>query len=166
MHQNKKNMRQLFLTLMKNIKFNYEEEKSNIKFEAYFFNGISIPNNIVIKKQTDSSVNLSWNIDDDQDINIDKEKIKYIVEMRKTNEKFEKIYEGSKTSYIIQNLNKSTNYELRICSMFNNLIGWSETKIINIFFNFILNIQPNKQFEDIKSELFKEIRKKVGNIDK
>ena len=58
-----KKMKNLFKELIKNIKFTYEEEKSNIKYEEYYFNGIQIPKNIQIKDITSSSFNISWNID-------------------------------------------------------------------------------------------------------
>ena len=65
-------MKNLFSQLMRNIKFNYEEEKNYIKYEEYYFNGIYIPKNIEIKNISSTSFNLNWNIDD---INIDKKKI-------------------------------------------------------------------------------------------
>ena len=47
---------------MKNIKFHYEEEKSQIKFEEYFFNGIPLPENIEIKDITVFSCSVSLDI--------------------------------------------------------------------------------------------------------
>ena len=47
--------------------------------------------------------------------------------MRKENEIFKKVYEGNNTNYNINNLEKNTNYEIRICSIYNDLIGeWSQ----------------------------------------
>ena len=48
---------------MKNIHFNYEYNKSQIKFEEYFFNGIPIPQNIDIKDISYNEFIISWNID-------------------------------------------------------------------------------------------------------
>ena len=47
---------------MKNIKFHLEEEKRQIKFEEYFFNGIPLPENIEIKDITRFSCSVSWDI--------------------------------------------------------------------------------------------------------
>ena len=94
MNKTQKDMKKLFSKLMRNIKFNYEEEKSNIKYEEYYFNGIFIPKNIELKDITSSSINISWNIDNIKINNVDNNKIKYIVEMRKENEKFEKNMKG------------------------------------------------------------------------
>ena len=116
-------MKKLLSTFIKNIKFNYEEEKNDIKYEEYYFSGIYIPKNIEIKDISVSGFNLSWNIDDINVINIDKNKIKYIVEIKKENEEFKKVYEGEKNNYIITNLINDTNYEVRIYSKYNDIIG-------------------------------------------
>ena len=55
--------------IMENLKINYDEEQSNIKYNLYFFNGIPIPNNIEIKNVTYYGFDLSWNIDNNS-INI------------------------------------------------------------------------------------------------
>ena len=112
---------------MKNIKFNYDENNNNIKYEEYYFNGIYIPNNIEFKDISLSSINIYWKIDNINNINIDKNKIKYKVEMRKENEKFIKIYEDNNNNCYIDNLKMNTNYEFRICLIYNNIIGeWSQ----------------------------------------
>ena len=42
------------------------------------------------------------------------------------NKKFEKVYEGNNTSCLIENLKMKKNYEFRLCSLYNDLIGtWS-----------------------------------------
>ena len=41
-NKNKKNINKILVELMRNIKFKYEEEKNNIKYEEYYFNGIPI----------------------------------------------------------------------------------------------------------------------------
>ena len=119
----KKKMTKLFSQLMKNINFSYEENKNNIKYNEYYFNGIFAPKNIEFKDISNASLNISWNINDINNINIDKNKIKYIVEMRKENEKFEKVYEGKNNICSVNNLNNNTNYEFKICSLYNDLIG-------------------------------------------
>ena len=53
--------KKLFNELMTNIKIKYEEDK--IKYEEYYFNGIPKPINIQFKDITSSSLNISWNID-------------------------------------------------------------------------------------------------------
>ena len=61
---------------MKSLKFNYIEEESNIIYTFYYFNGIAIPKDIEFKDLSDHSVNLSWKIDNINNINIDNNKIK------------------------------------------------------------------------------------------
>ena len=81
-------MKKLFNELLKNINFNFQNEngKNSIKYEEYYFNGIPEPKNIEIKDLTSSSLNLSWAIDSINLININKNEIKYKVEIKKENE--------------------------------------------------------------------------------
>ena len=90
-------MKNLQTKCIKSIKFNYEEEKSLIKYEEYYFNGIPIPKNIEFKNISFSSIDISWNIDNIN--NIENNKIKYRIEMRKENEIFNKVYEGNNNNY-------------------------------------------------------------------
>ena len=40
-----------------------------------------------------------------------------------------KVYEGNKMNYLINNLNRNTNYEIRICSIYNDINSiWSDIK--------------------------------------
>ena len=76
--------------LMKNIKFNFEANKSNIKFEEYFFSGIPIYKNVEIKDINNSSFNASWNIDTLNIIEINSKEIKYVIELKSENQNFKK----------------------------------------------------------------------------
>ena len=149
-NKNKKNINKILVELMRNIKFKYEEDKNNIKYEEYYFNGIPIPKNIIFKDIYSSSINISWNIDNIP--NIDNNKIKYRIEIRKENEKFAKVYEGNNNSFTINNLTKNTNYEIRICSLYNNLIGqWSQThKIKTLELDSTILIESKRENEFLK----------------
>ena len=123
--QNK--MKNIFTKLIKSIKISHEEEKNIIKYEEYYFNIIPIPKNIELKNISCSSVDISWNIENIN--NIENNKIKYRIEMRKENEIFNKIYEGNNNNYCLNNLTKNTNYEFRICCFNDDIIGeWTEIK--------------------------------------
>ena len=133
-NKTKKEMNKLFDEQMINLKINFIEEESNIKYEEYIFNGISPPKDIEIKDITNNSFKILWNYDY-KNLNIDKNKIKFKIEMRKKkeNEKFEKIYEGKDINYSVNNLKNNTDYEIKICCIYNNLDGiWSEIKSIKI----------------------------------
>ena len=122
-NKNQKEMNLLFQELMRNIKISFIEEESNIKYEDYYFNGIQIPKNIEFKDISTTSFKIYWKIDDINIININKKEIKYKVEIKKENEKFIKVYEGNNNNFLIDNLNKNTNYEIRICSIYNDIIS-------------------------------------------
>ena len=86
--------------LMKNLKLEYKED--NIKYEEYYFNGLSIPKDIQFSDIKSHEFKLNWNIDDINIINIDKNKIKYKVEIRKENDQFKNIYEGNNMNICLQ----------------------------------------------------------------
>ena len=130
-NKTQKDIKILFQELMRNLKINYEKDKSSINYEEYFFNGIPKPKGIELYDITNNSVNLKWQIDDINILEMDKKEIKYIIEMRKQNKKFIKMYEGKENCYKIDNLKENRNYEFRICSIYNDLVGnWSEIKKI------------------------------------
>ena len=114
-------MKNILKKLLKSIKFSYEGEKNIIKYEEYYFN--IIPKNIELKDISCTGIDISWNIDN---IN-ENHKIKYRIEMRKENEIFNKVYEGNNNYYYLNNLTKNTNYEYRICCLYNDIIGeWTQ----------------------------------------
>ena len=124
-NKNKKEMRNLFQELMKNLKISFIENESNIKYEEYFFNGIPKPKEINFKDISKNSFKVEWKLDDINVLNLDKKEIKYILEIRKenSNEDFKQIYEGKDNNYTVNNLEKNTNYEIRICSVYNDIIS-------------------------------------------
>ena len=128
-NKNQKEMNKIFQQLMKNMKISFIENESIIKYEEYYFNGIPIPNNINIKDIGTNSFTISWDIDNINILNINKKDIKYRIELRKENnkDKFIQIYEGNEYNYIVNKLDKNTNYEIRICSLYNYIISeWTQ----------------------------------------
>ena len=157
-NKNQKEMEELFKQLMGSIKISYQEKSKNVKYDEYYFNGIQIPKEIEFGDITLYSFKVFWRIDKIHIINIDNNEIKFRVEIRKkdSNEKFTKVYEGKNTNYLISNLDMNTNYEIRICSIYNNLIGsWSEIKNVKTLdydFNCDSNIlkESNKKNEFLR----------------
>ena len=133
--------------LMKSIKFSFDEENNIIKYDEYYFNGIVKPKNITIKDITISSFNILWEIDNIKFIN-NNNNIKYQVEIRKENEIFKKAYEGNNKYCLIGNLNQNTDYEIRICSIYNDLIGeWTEIQKITTRIDSNILSKSNKEKE-------------------
>ena len=121
-NKTQKKLQNLLKKYVKSLTFSYEEKNSIMKYEEYCFNGIPIPYNIILKNISESSIDISWNID-----NIKNNKIKYEVEMRKENGKFNKVYEGNKNNCSLNNLMINTNYEFRICCYNNDFISeWTQ----------------------------------------
>ena len=155
-NKNQNEMNLLFQTSMKNLKITFEEDKSNIKYEEYIFNGIPIPKNIEFKDIDINSFKIFWKIEEKFDKLIDKNNIKFKVEMRKENEKFEKVYENKDNNCTIGNLSSNTNYEIRICPIYNNVnVEWSEImKVKTSTFNLDSVILENSKR---KEEFLKKI---------
>ena len=128
-NKNQKEINILTKQLMKNLKISFIEEESKIKYEEYYFNGIPIPKNIEIKDIWTNSFKVFWKLEDINLLNIDKNQIKYNIEIRKENENFKKIYEDNNTNYLVNNLEKNINYEIRICAIYKGArSNWSEIK--------------------------------------
>jgi len=144
-NKNEKEMKKLNDTCMRNIKINFEEKENKIKYEEYFFNGIPFPKDIEFKDIDINSLKVKWKMDDINLLNIDKNKIKFKIEIKKENSDNIKIYEGNEMNYLINNLDSNTNYQIRICSAYNDINSiWSEIK----------NIKTNEF--DIDSLILKE----------
>ena len=128
----KKNLQALLTKPMKNIDFHYEENKSDIIYNEYFFSGINIPS-IAFKEITFSSVKIIWDKENKNYKNIDDiNKIIYIIEKKENNKEYQKLYEGNNNYYELKDISLQDNYELRICSIYNDLISpWSEPKQFN-----------------------------------
>ena len=153
-NKSQKEMKLLSHELMKNLQISFNEKETNIAFKEYFFNGIQIPKNIKIKSLGSNSFEVLWEIDEINILNIDNNKLKYIVEIReeKSNSKFIKVYEGNNKNCLIDKLLKDTNYEIRICSIYNELIGpWSQIqKVKTLFVDSIILCESQRQEEFLK----------------
>ena len=158
-NKNNKEAILLFTELIKNIKIFYEEDKNNIKFEEYFFNGISTPCNIESKDINLNNINLSWDLGNINLTNFEKDQIKFRVEIRKYNikksENFIQGYEGKSNNCILDNLNKNTHYEIRICCVDNDLIGpWSKVYKFKTSFIDSIILKESKKENEFSQKIF------------
>ena len=115
-----KEMKLLLKNKIKSIKFKYQEEECNIKYEYYFFKENEIIKNIEIKDIFPTSFKVFWDIDNNVKNN---KKLQYKVEIRKENEDFYTIYEGENEECSIDNLQVNSNYELKIY-LFNKFLNY------------------------------------------
>ena len=154
-NKNQKELKTIFQQLMKNIKITFVENENIIKYEDYYFNGIPLPKDIEFKDIGMNCFKILWKIDDINILNIDKKEIKYRIEIRKENSKedFSQIYEGNENNYLVNNnLVKNTNYEIRICSLYKDIISnWSDihkikTKNLDIDSNILIEIEKGNEY--------------------
>ena len=157
---NKEKMKSLSQEAMKNLKLSFIEEESKIKYEEYIFNGIPFPSNIEFKEITNDSFKLFWNLDDNINItDVDKKEIQFRVEIKQENkkEKFKQIYEGKNNNYLIENLDKNTDYNIRLCSVYKDKISnWTEiykVKTKNFAVNSIILCEEEKGNEYLQKLL-------------
>jgi len=106
-NKNEKEIKKLNYTCMRNIKINFDEKEYKIKYEEYFFNEIPSPKDIEFEDIDINNFKIYWIMNDINLLNIDKNKIKFKIEIKKENsdDNFNKIYEGSEMNYLINNLN-------------------------------------------------------------
>ena len=130
-NKTQKDMKNLFSELMRNINISFNEENISIKYDEYYFNGIPKPKDIEINQDYFCSLDLKWKIDNLNISDLDYKDIKYKVEIRKENKKFYKAYEGNNNFCKIENLKSNKNYELRICTLYEDIISsWTEIQKI------------------------------------
>ena len=152
-NKTKKEIKNLLTQQMKNLECVFQEDKTTIKYEEYYFNGMPEIKNIEFKDISLNSFNVSWKLNDINITGIDKNQIKYKIEIRTKNKKFNQIYEGKDNNYSIDNLKKNKNYELRICSFYNDYMEiWSEIKNCQtLYFELNSNIIKNNESIDFVS---------------
>lgn len=113
---------------MKNLKISYKDDEEILKVDEYYFNGIKYPEEIQFNNIKIDSLKMSWKFLQNIPIKIDEKKLKFKVEIReeKTKDNFIQVYEGKENNCSIENLINGTNYEIRICSIYEESISdWS-----------------------------------------
>ena len=121
-----KEIQKHILNPMKNIKISYNDNEEIFKFEEYYLNGIKYPKMIELGDISAHNLKISWKYEEkDNPIKIDLKKIKFRVEIRKENpnDNFIQAYEGYNNSCLIDDLEMGTNYEIRICSIYEDSIS-------------------------------------------
>jgi len=157
-NQTHKDMINLSQKMMESVNFVYQDDKSDLIFEKYYFNGVPIPKNIKFRKVSYSSLKVSWDIKDLNIKDFDPNDIKYKLQIKTGNENFKTIYTGEKKYCTIINLIENTNYEIRVCLFYHDTLGiWSEIQNVKIpDFKCECNIlkENNKKNEFIRTLLW------------
>ena len=156
-NKNKKEAIIIFQQLMKNLNISFND--NNIIYEEYYFNGLPIPKDIEFSNKNLKGFKLSWKIDDINLIDIDKKQIKFRVEIKKENEQFISVYEGSDNNFNVNNIVFDLKYEIRLCSVYKNLES-SYSPIRKITMNKIKNVLSESLIMD-KNEKKKDYINKI-----
>ena len=104
-----------------------------------------------------NSLKVYWKIEDINLINIDKNKIKFKIEIRKENsdDNFNKIYEGNEMNYLINNLDSNTNYEIKICSVYNDINSiWSDIMKVKTNEYISLILKESKRYDEFIRKIY------------
>ena len=154
-NKNEKEMNNLSQQFMKNLKITFNEKENSIKYEEYYFNGIPIPKNITFTDIEATSLKMNWTLEEINILNMDKNKIKYKIEIRKDNEQISQVYESNNTNYLINKLKNNTNYEIRVCAVFKGIkSNFSEYKKIKT------------KTKNIESKILNELEKGQEYLEK
>ena len=87
-------------------------------------------------------------------MNEDKNKTKYKVEIRKENDHFQSVYEGNNMNYNIDKINSNTNYEIRICTIYNNTKSkYSEIKKFKTKFDSLI-LNESKRADEFINKIY------------
>lgn len=124
---NKNNIiaKELYDEPMKTLKFKIGGICTPVYYYNYYFNGIPVPEDIYIR-ENDSGIKISWKIGEIMHDYIDKDKIKYIIEVNYNNIK-EALYESFDSEIVLEDQKKGDEYQVRIRINLDNTFGrWSE----------------------------------------
>ena len=155
-NKRKKEMRNMLIKPISNLKISFKEEEEVILFEEYIFNGLQSPKDIEFKDIDIDNLNMSWKFNYDNLIEIEEKKIKFRVEIRRKdiNEKFILVYEGNNHNCFIDNLVIDTLYEVRIASIYNDSITSpysqiQKVKTLDVDSNILRESKKQKEFLEI-----------------
>ena len=101
MNKNKKKMNILNNILIKNMKIKFDEQNKRILFDYYYFNGIPSPTDIEIKNIQHLSFEVNWKFDY-KSFDLDKNEIKFILEIKKENGNFLKFMKEIKKFILLK----------------------------------------------------------------
>ena len=143
-NKNIKKMDQLIKEFITNLKITFEEEQRKLIYKDYIFNGLPIPKNIKCEDISSDNFKLKWEIDEDKLNKLDKNKIKYKIEINEKveikekdeikekkdddkneikNERLHKEFLSSDKSCNINDLSPDAEYEYKIWSIYNDVEG-------------------------------------------
>ena len=153
-----KNNKGLSEGLVMNLNVSFNKKNNNIIYNEYYFNGVQTIKNIEINDIKVNNFEVVFDINND--INFDNKQIKYKIELKKENENNIQIYESENNKYIIQNLMPNTTYEIRICSVYNNINDpWSATtKIKTIDYNLSIILEESNRKNEFLEKIFEWAR--------
>ena len=118
--------------LIKNLKISFEEKQRKIIYKEYIFNGLPVPKNVKCEDISSNNFKLKWEIDEDKINKLDKDKIKYKVEIKEKvdnndnkikDEKYQKEFIFSDINCTINDLECDTEYEFKICCVYDDIAG-------------------------------------------
>ena len=116
---------------MKTVKFTTGGILTPVYYTHFYFNGIPVPEDIYISKKDSGKVKISWKIGEIMLNYIDKDKIKYIIEINCDNNK--ELYESFDTEIVLEDSKSNDDYQVKIRINLENSFGrWSEIAFFRI----------------------------------
>ena len=133
-------MKRINSTLLRNININYEEDKNNMKYDEYYFNGLPVPQNIKIENLNSTGGKIYWDINNINIINKynDKNELQYLIEKK------ENILREYLNLYMLQ--------------IIIQLIIWKIILIMKLeyaLYGFLSTVQNGQKFLNLKLQILK-----------
>ena len=146
----------LFKEPKRTLFFSFDKDELSINYRNYYFDGLSVPEDILLEKNEKNEIEITWKSDESliKDSS-DRDKIKYEIEIKSIVKKYE--YESKEKKLILKNMDNQKQYKIHIRTVLNNSYStWSKIE------TFTLENLSKKVFP--KKSLFDKTPFIIGNI--
>ena len=162
MEKQRKAMDELRRRKIADLKVEWDSEKRKLSFTRHLINGAPVPKDVVFPTVHNTSVDVSWNCDGEEELNEeDKKELVYCVEVKKASISeggWKEVYRGKDKKCTMSGLEKNTEYNVRVECVVGELHGvWSDavtfkTKNLSIDSDILSSETNKKVFEEKLSE--------------
>ena len=164
MEKQRKAMDELRRRMIKDLKVEWDSEKRKLSFTRHLINGAPVPKDVVFPTILNTSADISWSCDDEEELNEEnKKELVYCVEMEKTAENesgWKEVYRGKEKKCSVSGLEKNTEYNVRVKCTVGELHGmWSDVvtfKTKNLTLDLQVRIDSAILSAEVNKEAFEE----------
>ena len=131
MEKQRKAMDELHRRKIADLKVEWDSEKRKLSFTRHLINGAPVPKDVVFPAVHNTSADVSWDCDEEEELNEeDKKELTFCVEVKKATESesgWKEVYRGKDKKCSVRELEKNTEYNVRVMCAIGELQGmWSD----------------------------------------